>query len=82
LRIVDLDVAHIGQLRAGVTVHGPQDTAAALQGAGGALVTGSTVVNGTIGSFLDLAVPTAFYGVTIAGPAQVLGLTRFCPLGR
>ena len=82
LRIVDLDLAHIGQVRAGVTVHGPDDTTAALQGVGGALVTGSTVVNGTIGSFLGLPMPTVFYGVTIAGPAQVLGLARFCPLGR
>jgi hypothetical protein len=82
LRLVDLDVAHIGQLRAGVSVHGPEDTEAALRQAGTAFVTGSTAVNGTIGRFLDLDVPTVFYGVTIAGPAQVLGLARFCPLGR
>jgi len=82
LRIVDLDVAHIGHLRAGVKVHGPEDTSVALRQAGSALVTGSAVINGTIERFLQLAVPTVFYGVTIAGPARVLGLTRFCPLGR
>ena len=80
VRIVDLDVKHISQLRAGVTVHGPEDTAAILSDAGGALVTGSTVVNATLTDFLDLPVPTVFYGVTIAGPAHLLGLARFCPV--
>ncbi len=42
------------------------------------LVTGSTVVNGSIDPFLERKKPVIFYGTTIAGPAKILGLTRFC----
>jgi hypothetical protein len=59
----------------------PDDTPELLEGAGCAFVTGSTVVNGTIAQFLDLGIPTVFFGVTIAGPAVVLGLRRYCALG-
>ena len=45
------------------------------------LVTGTTVVNGTIERFLDRDRPVVFYGVTIAGPARVLNLNRFCVKG-
>jgi hypothetical protein len=45
-----------------------------------ALVTGTTVVNGTIGSILEVAGAKAvFYGISIAGIARLLGLERFCP---
>ena len=81
LRIVDMDPKNIGQTRAGVEVLGPERTAEALAGAGCALVTGSTIVNGSIERFLDLDIPTVFYGVTIAGAARLLGLRRYCPKG-
>jgi hypothetical protein len=80
LRIVDGDARNIGEWRAGVRVGGPAETDAALRGAGGALVTGSTIVNATLVRFLGLGVPTVFYGVTVAGAASILGLTRYCPL--
>ena len=80
LRIVDRDLRNIGQLKAETVILDPAETQEALRGAGCVFVTGSTVVNGTIVDFLDLPVPTVFYGVTIAGPAAVLGLTRYCPL--
>ena len=45
-----------------------------------ALVTGTTVVNGTIEPILEVARGRAvFYGISIAGVAEVLGLERFCP---
>lgn len=43
------------------------------------LVTGSTIVNGTIDLFLDRAKPVIFFGTSIAGPAKLLGLEHFCP---
>ena len=44
------------------------------------LVTGMTVVNGTIEPILKVAGAKAvFYGISIAGVAQMLGLERFCP---
>ena len=45
-----------------------------------ALVTGTTVVNGTLAPILKVAGAKAvFYGISIAGVAELLGLTRFCP---
>jgi len=45
-----------------------------------ALVTGTTVVNGTIEPILEMAQEKAiFYGISIAGVARLLGLERFCP---
>jgi len=45
-----------------------------------ALVTGTTVVNGTLEAILEVAGEKAvFYGISIAGVAELLGLERFCP---
>ena len=45
-----------------------------------ALVTGTTAVNGTIKPILEMAGSKAvFYGISIAGVAELLGLERFCP---
>lgn len=43
------------------------------------LVTGSTLCNGSIVQFLNIQKPVIFFGTTIAGPAALLGLKRFCP---
>jgi hypothetical protein len=79
LRIADMDGRHVGQRRAGVEVLPAERADEALGGAGCAFVTGSTIVNATIHRFLELGIPTAFYGVTIAGGAKLLGLKRYCP---
>ncbi len=78
LRIVDMDHKHIGQERYGALVHSPDETDQALDGCQTAFVTGTTLVNDTIHPFLNLSVPTVFYGVTIAGAAKILGLKRYC----
>jgi uncharacterized protein (DUF4213/DUF364 family) len=45
-----------------------------------ALVTGTTVVNETLEAILEVAGGKAvFYGISIAGVAELLGLERFCP---
>jgi hypothetical protein len=79
LRIVDMDVQHIGNTRAGTEVVSPEQADAAIRGSRSAFVTGSTLVNATISRYLDLDIPTVFYGVTIAGVAELLGLRRYCP---
>jgi hypothetical protein len=79
LRITDLDAANIGTKPSGVVVEGSEVTPEVLRWCDLAVVTGSTLTNGTIGEYLGLEVPSIFYGVTIAGGARVLGLTRFCP---
>ncbi len=78
LRLLDLDVDHIGTEKFGVTVEGPEKTREALQWADVLLVTGTTLVNESIGQFL-LDKPVIFYGTTIAGAAYLLGWERFCP---
>ena len=47
----------------------------------GGIVTRTTVVNGTIGVLLEVA-GAVFYGISIAGVAELLGLERFCPRSR
>ncbi|MCD4655923.1 MAG: hypothetical protein K8S87_00115 [Planctomycetes bacterium] len=45
-----------------------------------ALVTGTTVINGTLEPILEIAGAKAvFYGISIAGVARLRGLERFCP---
>ena len=81
VRAVDLDPENIGQLRKGVRIEPPEDIEDIITWAELILVTGTTVVNGTIERFLNRDRPVVFYGVTIAGPARVLNLNRFCVKG-
>ncbi|MBN2318403.1 MAG: hypothetical protein JXR49_04965 [Acidobacteria bacterium] len=77
LRVLDLDKDNIGKEKFGVTIEGPERTDAVLDWANLPVVTGTTLVNGTIGSFLRDA-PCLFYGTTIAGAAHLMGWERFC----
>jgi hypothetical protein len=77
---VDLDPENIGTRPFGVTIEGPESTEDAVEWADVLLVTGSTLVNGTIGTFLG-GKPTVFYGTTIAGAAFLMGWERFCGCG-
>lgn len=81
VRAVDLDPENIGRTRSGVVIEPPEDVGELIEWADLLLVTGTTVVNGTIELFLGLEQPVVFYGVTIAGPAQILNLHRFCARG-
>jgi len=81
LRVIDLDPDNVGSTISGVTIEGEESTDAALDWCGIALVTGSTIVNGTIDRFIGLGCHTVFYGVTIAGAAALLRLHRFCTRG-
>ncbi|MGD9118030.1 MAG: DUF364 domain-containing protein [Dehalococcoidia bacterium] len=80
LRVTDLDEANIGQEKFGVKIDGPDHTQENLNWCDIALVTGTTIVNDTIDQFLTDK-PVIFYGVTIAGAAELEGLNRFCPFG-
>ena len=79
-KAIDLDPENIGTRPFGVTIEGPEATEDAIQWADVLLVTGSTLVNGTIGSFLTQK-PVIFYGTTIAGAAFLMGWERFCGCG-
>ncbi len=80
LRVMDMDLDNIGQTKFGVLIEGPDQTQKSITWCDLALVTGSTVSNGTVHELLT-GKPTLFFGVTIAGPAVLLGLNRFCPCG-
>lgn len=84
VRVTDLDSANVGQERFGATVFGADQTPDLLEWCDVALVTGTTLVNGTALPFLQRAwsgLATAFYGVTIGGAARILGLDHLCPCG-
>lgn len=78
MRLIDLDQENIGTNKFNITIEGPEATSDAIDWCDLLLVTGSTIVNGTIGQFIKKDKPAIFYGTTIAGPAFLLGLNRFC----
>lgn len=81
LKILDMDCENIGKEKFGVVVlDGSRYQEGVLEWCDIALVTGTTIVNGTIGPILDSArEKSVFYGISIAGVAALLGLKRFCP---
>ena len=82
LRVADLDTDNIGVEKFGITIlDGNEDSEELLRWCDLALVSGTTVVNETIGPILKQASgkDVIFYGVTIAGIAELSGLKRFCP---
>jgi uncharacterized protein (DUF4213/DUF364 family) len=79
--VVDMDKDNIGKQFHGVSIFGPEETTRLIDHFDALLVTGTTLVNDTIQPFLDQKKPVIFYGVTIAGAAEVLDLRRFCPFG-
>ncbi len=77
LRVLDLNPDNIGQIRYGVKIEHGNIYEEAIEWCDLILCTGSTIVNGSIVNFLGEK-PVYFYGTTIAGPAIILRLNRFC----
>lgn len=80
LRITDMDPDNVGNEKFGIRVGGPEETPENLAWCDLALVTGTTVTNDSVHGLVTKK-PTVFYGVTVAGAAHFLKLTRFCPYG-
>lgn len=82
IRVFDLDPNNIGKEINGVCIEngGECDLDEVDAWCDLILATGSTVVNGSIDSLLQMKKPKLFYGTTIAGPAKIMGLNRFCPV--
>nr|QNO43388.1 hypothetical protein PBCIBCPC_00008 [Methanosarcinales archaeon ANME-2c ERB4] len=76
-----MDPENVGKDKFGVVVlDGGAKAEEVLRWCDLALVTGMTVVNGTLEPILEAAGAKAvFYGISIAGVAELLGLERFCP---
>ena len=77
LRLLDLDPDNIGTNKFGIVVEGEESRDDVIAWADLLLVTGTTLVNNTIETFLDKK-PILFYGTTIAGAAHLMGWERFC----
>ena len=78
LRVLDLDPHNIGTRKFGVIIEGPENRKEAIGWADFLVVTGTTLVNGTLGGFLGRK-PILFYGTSIAGGAHLMNWDRFCP---
>lgn len=80
VRVLDLNPANIGQERYGVVVE-DGDTAyedVVNHFAQLVLCTGSTICNGTIVNYLELEPEVLFFGTSISGSAEMMGLKRVC----
>ena len=87
VRVVDLNPDNIGTMKFGVEIwDGQSDLPRLVEWAEVGLVTGSSIVNGTIDeiirSFQNENKPVVFFGNTISGTAALLDLDRLCPFGR
>ncbi len=84
LKVLDLDPGNVGQEKYGQTIlHGRDDLEAAARWCDVILATGSSIVNNTMGDILAAAgeKPVVFYGVTVAGTAELISLERYCRCG-
>lgn len=84
IRVVDLNEDNIGEKRCDVTVwDGEKDLEKLLDWCQVGVVTGSTIVNGSINDLLKkfaaAGKPLVFFGNTISGVASLLNLERICP---
>lgn len=83
IRVLDLDEQVVGTKRYGVLVEdGIENLEDAINWCDIILCTGSTICNGSIVNFLNLEKDVYFYGTTIAGSADLLGVKRLCFLGK
>lgn len=83
LRVLDLNPDTVGTQKHGVAIeHGVRDLESAVAWADVVLCTGSTLCNGTIVNFIGLAKDVLFFGTTLAGAAELMGLKRKCFCGR
>lgn len=80
LRVLDLNPENIGSRRYGVTVEDGIEAFddAVINWAELVLCTGSTICNGSIVNFMSLKKEVLYYGTTLAGTAELLGLKRAC----
>ncbi|MGN0295406.1 MAG: Rossmann-like domain-containing protein [Lachnospiraceae bacterium] len=79
VRVLDLNPGNIGAARYGITVEdGEKARNDASEWADLILCTGSTVCNGTIVNYLDLDTEVVFFGTTLSGCAELMGLKRAC----
>lgn len=80
LRVLDLNPDNVGKIRYNVLVeNGITDyEEVVLNWADLVLCTGSTLCNGSIVNFIEIGKEVIFFGTTLAGAGNILGLKRLC----
>ena len=78
VRVCDKNPENYGITKSDVDIESPDAFPKNAEWADAIIATGSTIVNGTIDDIYDANPNTFFYGVTISGVAQLLGLNHFC----
>ena len=79
VRVLDLNPENVGATRFGVRVEdGARAREDLIQWADLILCTGSTLCNGTITDYIGIRPEVLFFGITLAGSADLLGLKRVC----
>lgn len=80
VRVLDLNPMNVGKTKFGVLVEDGHDAYHEVthEYADLILCTGSTVCNGTIVDYIDLDTEVVFFGTTLSGAAELMGLKRAC----
>lgn len=78
VRVCDKNPDNYGIIKSDVEIESPDAFPKNAEWADAIIATGSTIVNGTIDEIYNTNPDTYFYGVTISGAAQLLGLNHFC----
>jgi len=85
-QVTDMNPANVGQGLFGVRVRDGRENEAVIGESDVVFCTGSTVVNGTVWEILRWCgahgTRAVFFGVSVQGPAALMGWETFCPLGR
>ncbi|WP_024620642.1 Rossmann-like domain-containing protein [Metaclostridioides mangenotii] len=78
-RVLDLNPDFVGSVQYNVKIEdGIKDYKDVVEWADVVICTGSTLCNNSIVDFMYLDKPVYYYGTTIAGAAEILGLERLC----
>jgi len=80
VRVTDLDPDNVGRRKCGVMIEDAGHTEEMINWSDLVLATGTTAVNDTLRTVVGKK-PVIFYGVTIAGIAQLCGYEQYCYCG-
>ncbi|WP_456374658.1 Rossmann-like domain-containing protein [Methanocaldococcus sp.] len=84
--VSDLNPENVGKIKYGTKIIHGKYNEDLIKNSDVVLVTGSTISNGTFENIWELAKKfkkrIIFYGTTIAGISKILGIERFCKLGK
>lgn len=81
VRVIDLDPDNVNKTVFTTRIESAAMSEEAIQWCDLIFATGSSLVNGTIHTFMGAKKPAIFYGVTIAAAGKILNLDTYCCFG-